>query len=325
MAKILLEGGVIKTRERKQNYFLFLSFFLSFFRLHNTRVYKTHNNNNNNNNLFVRSTLKRGREDYIEECTRTRRRRRRRRRRRLLLLLRSFPGRKRVTRYQQHRKGRRDAPFIHSSVQTTEDNLLLLLLCRRRRELAPRPPTRPARLVVVVVLLPDHHHPRRRGRRGKNAEERKDRLLVRTREERHCKHEHERRSKEGKIDDIFTRNRGDGEFKLGADSDIANGDLRFRFQEVRQFNNLVGDYFVPEQFIEKVALHVCKNFMRSTQPRSPNVPLILGVWGGKGCGKTFNLELACKKLGMMPIVTSAGELEDESAGEPGRLIRQRYR
>ena len=132
-------------------------------------------------------------------------------------------------------------------------------------------------------------------------------------------------AKEGKIDDIFTRNRGDGEFKLGADSDIANGDLRFRFQEVRQFNNLVGDYFVPEQFIEKVALHVCKNFMRSTQPRSPNVPLILGVWGGKGCGKTFNLELACKKLGMMPIVTSAGELEDESAGEPGRLIRQRYR
>ena len=132
-------------------------------------------------------------------------------------------------------------------------------------------------------------------------------------------------AKEGKIDDIFARNRGDGEFKLGADSDIANGDLRFRFQEVRQFNNLVGDYFVPEQFIEKVALHVCKNFMCAAQPNSPNVPLILGVWGGKGCGKTFNLELACKKLGMMPIVTSAGELEDESAGGPGRLIRQRYR
>ena len=50
-------------------------------------------------------------------------------------------------------------------------------------------------------------------------------------------------AKEGKIDDIFARNRGDGEFKLGADSDIANGDLRFRFQEVRQFNNLVGDYY----------------------------------------------------------------------------------
>ena len=132
-------------------------------------------------------------------------------------------------------------------------------------------------------------------------------------------------AKEGNIDDIFTRNRGDGEFKLGADSDIANGDLRFRFQEVRQFNNLVGDYFVPEQFLEKVALHVCKNFMCAAQPNSPNVPLILGIWGGKGCGKTFNLELACKKLGMMPIVTSAGELEDESAGEPGRLIRQRYR
>ena len=42
--KNTLEGSGVKTREReKQNYFLFLSFFLSFFLLHNTRVYKTHN------------------------------------------------------------------------------------------------------------------------------------------------------------------------------------------------------------------------------------------------------------------------------------------
>ena len=133
-------------------------------------------------------------------------------------------------------------------------------------------------------------------------------------------------AKEGRIDDLFTRRSINGEFKLGADSDIANGDLRFRFQEVREFRNLIGEYFVPEQFLEKVALHVCKNFMLyNSDQRGPQVPLILGIWGGKGCGKTFNLELACKKLGMMPIVTSAGELEDESAGGPGRLIRERYR
>jgi hypothetical protein len=53
------------------------------------------------------------------------------------------------------------------------------------------------------------------------------------------------------------------------------------------------------------------------------VPLILGVWGAKGCGKTFNLELACKALDITPVVMSAGELEDEWAGNPGRLIRSR--
>jgi hypothetical protein len=36
-------------------------------------------------------------------------------------------------------------------------------------------------------------------------------------------------------------------------------------------------------------------------------------------------ELAFKKLGVEPIVMSAGELESETAGQPGRLIRERYR
>jgi hypothetical protein len=55
------------------------------------------------------------------------------------------------------------------------------------------------------------------------------------------------------------------------------------------------------------------------------VPLILGIWGGKGQGKTFQCMLAYKKLGINPIVMSAGELESGNAGEPAKLIRQRYR
>lgn len=50
-----------------------------------------------------------------------------------------------------------------------------------------------------------------------------------------------------------------------------------------------------------------------------------GVWGGKGQGKTFQVELIFKALGVEPIILSAGELESEKAGEPGRLIRDRYR
>jgi hypothetical protein len=35
--------------------------------------------------------------------------------------------------------------------------------------------------------------------------------------------------------------------------------------------------------------------------------------------------LAFKKLGITPIVMSAGELESGNAGEPAKLLRQRYR
>jgi hypothetical protein len=62
-----------------------------------------------------------------------------------------------------------------------------------------------------------------------------------------------------------------------------------------------------------------------TPPSLPQVPLILGIWGGKGQGKTFQTELAYKKLGIAPIVMSAGELESGNAGEPAKLVRQRYR
>lgn len=42
-----------------------------------------------------------------------------------------------------------------------------------------------------------------------------------------------------------------------------------------------------------------KNWMVDAGVVEPSlrVPLILGIWGPKGCGKTFQLELAFKKLG----------------------------
>ncbi len=55
-------------------------------------------------------------------------------------------------------------------------------------------------------------------------------------------------------------------------------------------------------------------------PSSPPPPLPLSP-----TGKTFQCNLAYKKLGIAPIVMSAGELESGNAGEPAKLIRQRYR
>lgn len=52
-----------------------------------------------------------------------------------------------------------------------------------------------------------------------------------------------------------------------------------------------------------MTVHIAKNYMELPKIK---VPLILGIWGGKGQGKTFQCMLAYKKLGINPIVMSAG-------------------
>eukprot|EP00879_Flechtneria_rotunda_P020431 GHRR01021495.1.p1 GENE.GHRR01021495.1~~GHRR01021495.1.p1 ORF type:complete len:342 (+),score=68.73 GHRR01021495.1:1159-2184(+) len=121
------------------------------------------------------------------------------------------------------------------------------------------------------------------------------------------------------IDSLFAGN------TLGHKTDIADGSLRG--WEFRSYNNIVGDYYIAPAFLDKVAMHLTKNYLveQGVIPKSSKVPLILGIWGPKGCGKTFQTELAFKQMGVETVVMSAGELESEHAGQPGRLIRERYR
>lgn len=121
------------------------------------------------------------------------------------------------------------------------------------------------------------------------------------------------------IDSLFTGN------ILGHKTDIADGTLRgFEF---RTYNNIVGDYYLAPRFLNAVSMHIAKNYLMSQGALTGlgSVPLILGIWGPKGTGKSFQTELAFKKMGVMPVIMSAGELEHEWAGTPGRMIRERYR
>merc|ERR1719331_2525855 len=90
----------------------------------------------------------------------------------------------------------------------------------------------------------------------------------------------------------------------------------------RSFNSIEEGYYISKPFLDKMTIHIAKNFMELPKIK---IPLILGIWGGKGQGKTFQTELGYKKLGITPIVMSASELESGNAGEPAKLIRQRYR
>ncbi|XP_023766324.1 ribulose bisphosphate carboxylase/oxygenase activase, chloroplastic [Lactuca sativa] len=118
----------------------------------------------------------------------------------------------------------------------------------------------------------------------------------------------------GVIDDLFT-----GDF-LGKDSDIV---FDYRQKVTRSFEYLQGDYYIAPLFMDKIAVHIVKNYIAHLL--DIKVPLILGIWGGKGQGKTFQTELIFQAMGILPVIMSAGELESERAGEPGRLIRDRYR
>lgn len=90
----------------------------------------------------------------------------------------------------------------------------------------------------------------------------------------------------------------------------------------RSFSNIEDGFYISPEFLDKMTVHIAKNFMDLPKIK---VPLILGIWGGKGQGKTFQTELGYKRLGISPIVMSAGELESGNAGEPAKLVRERYR
>ncbi|WP_008312283.1 ribulose bisphosphate carboxylase small subunit [Leptolyngbya sp. PCC 6406] len=81
-------------------------------------------------------------------------------------------------------------------------------------------------------------------------------------------------------------------------------------------------YYISPRFLDKLAIHITKNYLSLPDVR---VPVILGVHGRKGEGKTFQCELVYERMGVEVVAISGGELESPDAGDPARLIRLRYR
>jgi ribulose bisphosphate carboxylase small subunit len=81
-------------------------------------------------------------------------------------------------------------------------------------------------------------------------------------------------------------------------------------------------FYIAPQFLSKLSVHITKNYLNLPNVR---VPLILGIHGRKGEGKSFQCDLVFQKMGIEAVYMSAGELESPDAGDPARLIRLRYR
>ena len=79
--------------------------------------------------------------------------------------------------------------------------------------------------------------------------------------------------------------------------------------------------YIPDRFRKVMSLHIIKNALEIPTVRPP---LILGIHGPSGDGKTFQCEHVLKELGVKTFLISGGQLESYDAGKPAERIRQTY-
>jgi hypothetical protein len=96
----------------------------------------------------------------------------------------------------------------------------------------------------------------------------------------------------GIVDSLFQAPMGDGthEAVLSSYEYLSQG-----LRDYKEWDNIKDGFYIAPAFMDKLVVHLSKNFM--TLPNI-KVPLILGIWGGKGQGKSFQCELVFAKMGI---------------------------
>ena len=78
---------------------------------------------------------------------------------------------------------------------------------------------------------------------------------------------------------------------------------------------------ISPRYQQVISLHVLKNLLKQVKVQ---VPLLLGVHGPSGEGKTFQLEYILRNMGVKRYLISGGQLESEEAGESAHIVRSTY-
>lgn len=79
--------------------------------------------------------------------------------------------------------------------------------------------------------------------------------------------------------------------------------------------------FIPERFRRVVSLHILKNNLKRVEV---NVPLLLGISGPSGEGKTMQCEYILKNMGVKRFLISGGQLDSPIPGQTASLVRSIY-
>ena len=80
-------------------------------------------------------------------------------------------------------------------------------------------------------------------------------------------------------------------------------------------------FFTSRRFLKVVALHILKNNLKRIEVQ---VPLLLGIHGPTGEGKTFQCENILKNMGVKRFLISGGQLDNPVSGQPAQLVRSMY-
>ena len=76
---------------------------------------------------------------------------------------------------------------------------------------------------------------------------------------------------------------------------------------------------ISERFQKKVNAHLLGNMLHIE-----NYPLILGIFGEPGMGKTCQLREHLNAIGVNVFSISSADLESERAGLPAKLLKEKY-
>lgn len=78
--------------------------------------------------------------------------------------------------------------------------------------------------------------------------------------------------------------------------------------------------YIDHSFRETVRAHLLSNLITDVA----EFPLMLGIFGPPGEGKTYQIGKICEELELRQHLLSPAELESENAGAPGQLLRRIY-
>ena len=87
------------------------------------------------------------------------------------------------------------------------------------------------------------------------------------------------------------------------------------------FIQKIQEPYIAPRFRRMIALHVMKNLLKRSDVQ---VPLLLGIHGPSGEGKTFQLEFILRKMGVKRFLISGGQMEGTVTESPAKLVRNTY-
>ncbi len=90
-------------------------------------------------------------------------------------------------------------------------------------------------------------------------------------------------------------------------------------QESRNLAKEGGNVVFPNRFVKMIDAHILGNMLSIK-----HYPLILAIVGRPGMGKTYQLRNYLSEVGVLIFSVSAADLESDRAGEPAKLLQQKY-